>query len=157
MKEINLVPGFEKVDRKMLRSWAKPRVLKKRGPHINETFEESVISRLMYTVVEKVNEKDSVITVIANVAYGYHSVWLLPCKPSRSKPSRATNTCRNSSSLTSGSKAFCCATYFTADTSPQLTSPGPVLIACKPLWQKHMPSSNLAFRLTLDPFCPDEH
>ena len=70
--EIQKVSGYEKVTTKMVREWASARhkAAKKPGPKIDEEFETQVLSQLVYSEMEKVNDVTQAV-VKANVAHSY--------------------------------------------------------------------------------------
>ena len=67
---LNLVSGYEKVTATMLEKWKKASAPRKQGVKVNTEFETQVLSQLVYTELEKVNDVEQAV-VKANVAHSH--------------------------------------------------------------------------------------
>jgi len=67
---LHLVPGYESVTRKMVEEWTKAGPARKRGPKVNDEYERHVISQLIYTEMENVENVETAV-VKANVAHSH--------------------------------------------------------------------------------------
>ena len=79
LKKIKMVPGFDKVNKSMLKRWrqaaAQEQTTGKKakhggGPKVNLTFEHAVLDELIFTSLEKVDGKEKAV-VEANVAFSH--------------------------------------------------------------------------------------
>jgi len=80
VREINKWPGYERVDRRILKRWVKLGVEKKprSGRGVNAEFERAVLGQLIFTVLTKQTDgsKEDTARVIANVAYSFEIIRL---------------------------------------------------------------------------------
>ena len=73
VKQLRFVEGFEKVSGGLLNHWKKHGPNKKRGRKFCVEFEQHVISQLIYTRIEKIEEVNRAV-IEANVAHSYHVI-----------------------------------------------------------------------------------
>ena len=116
VKEVRVLTGNDHFNLSLLKRFKKehtmttvdvhvPKKNKKRGRIVNSEFEVAVLGCLVYSVLEKVEDRNRA-RVEANVAYSYAVIEKAAKLVQKDVGSRTTPPSLNSSSPTSGSKGF---------------------------------------------------